>query len=107
MTLDEDLYDYNQATEPMSRVNLQPQRPTPASGQVIPPTPVPVPTTGAPRSRRPRISRRTLIGSSIVGLAGVGGGGIAAAMWVEHGGLRNLFHCPIANNMQIWDLLRR
>ncbi len=107
MNLDEDLYNYNQATEPMSRVNLQPQRPTPASGQVIPPTPVPVPTTGAPRSRRPRISRRTLIGSSIVGLAGLGVGGIAAEMWVQHGGLSNLFHGPIASNMQIGHLLRR
>src|SRR3989440_11266336 len=107
MTLDEDLYNYNQATEPMSRVNLQPQSPTPASGQVIPPTPVPVPTTGAPRSRRPRISRRTLIGSSIVGLAGLGIGGIAAEMWVQHGGLSNLFHGPIASNMQIGHLLRR
>ena len=107
MNLDEDLYDYNQATEPMSRVNLQPQRPTPTSGQVILPTPVPVPTTGAPRSRRPRISRRTLIGSSIVGLAGLGVGGIAAEMWVQHGGLSNLFHGPIASNMQIGHLLRR
>src|SRR2546421_12788086 len=104
MNLDEDLYDYNQATEPMSRVNLQPQSPTPASGQVIPPTPVPVPTTGAPRSRRPRISRRTLMGASIVGLAGVGGGGIAGGMWVADGGLRNLFLGPIASNMQILDL---
>src|SRR5438270_6924556 len=107
MNLDEDLYDYNQATEPMSRVNLQPQRPTPASGQVIPPTPVPVPTTGAPCSRRPRISRRTLIGSSIVGLAGLGVGGIAAELWVQHGGLSNLFHGPMASNMQTGHLLRR
>src|SRR2546421_12516075 len=99
MNLDEDLYDYNQATEPMSRVNLQPQRPTPASGQVIPPTPVPVPTTGAPRSRRPRISRRTLIGSSIVGLAGVGGGGIAAGIWGQHGGLSKLFPGPGAGTI--------
>src|SRR5205823_1514350 len=74
---------------------------------VILPTPVTVPTTGAPRSRRPRISRRTLIGSSIVGLAGLGVGGIAAEMWVQHGGLSNLFHGPIASNMQIGHLLRR
>src|SRR5438270_3262449 len=107
MNLDEDLYDYNQATEPMSRVNLQPQRPTPASRQVIPPTPVPVPTTGAPRSRMPGISRRRLMGASIVGLMGLGVGGIAAEMWVQHGGLSNLFHGPIASNMQIGHLLRR
>jgi len=107
MNLDEELDNYNQATEPMSRVNLQAQRPTPASGQVIPPTPVPVPTTGAPRSRMPRISRRKLMGASIVGLAGLGIGGVAAEMWVQHGGLSNLFHGPIASNMQIGHLLRR
>jgi hypothetical protein len=107
MNLDEDLYDYNQATEPMSRVNLQPQRSAPASGQVIPPTPVPAPTTGVPRSRMPRISRRKLMGASIVGLAGLGIGGVAAELWVQHGGLSNLFHGPIASNMQIGHLLRR
>src|SRR5947199_9364766 len=104
MSRDEDQYDAKQATEPRSRVNLQPQRPTPASGQVIPPTPVPVPTTGAPRSRRPRISRRTLIGSSIVGLAGLGVGGLAGELWVQRGGVNNLVHGPIARNMQIRHL---
>ena len=107
MNLDEDLYKYNEPTEPMSRVNLQPQRPAPAFGQVVPPTPPPVPATSAPRPRTSRISRRTLIGSSIVGLVGLGVGGIAAESWVQHGGLSNLLQGPTASNMQIGHLLRR
>ena len=42
-----------------------------------------------------------------MGLAGLGVGGIAAEMWVQHGGLSNLFHGPVASNMQIGHLLRR
>src|SRR2546425_2157272 len=93
MDLDEDLNNYNQPAEPVSRVSSPPQRPAP--------------TTAVPSSRTPRISRRTLMGASIVGLAGLGVGGIAAEMWVQHGGLSNLFHGPVASNMQIGHLLRR
>lgn len=107
MDLNEDLNNYNQPTEPMRRINSQPQRPASAATQVISPAPVPPSPTGAPRSRMPRISRRTLIGSSIVGLVGLGAGGIGAEMWVQHGGLSNLLHGPMANNMQIGHLLRR
>ena len=93
MDLDEDLNNYNQPTEPVSRVNSPSQRPAP--------------TTAVPRSRTPGISRRTLMGASLVGLAGLGLGGIAAEQWVQHGGLNNLFHGPMASNMQTGHLLRR
>ena len=93
MDLDEDLNNYNQPTEPVSRVSSPPQRPAP--------------TTAVPSSRTPRISRRTLMGASLVGLAGLGLGGIAAEQWVQHGGLNNLFHGPMASNMQTGHLLRR
>ncbi len=59
-------------------------------------------------------SRRTFMGKSIAGLAALGGAGIAAAaggvaleQWLQHGGLINLFHGPMANSSQIGHLLRR
>src|SRR5690242_9550014 len=110
MSLDEDLY--NQPTEPQTRIKPVPTAPSVGaalraqfiapSGQVPPPTPVP--TSSAAHAHR--ITRRTLLGASVVGLA-AGASGIALEQWMQHGGLSNLLHGPIANSMQIGHLLRR
>src|SRR5438874_12736840 len=106
MSLDED--PYNQPTEPRTRI--KPVPPTPPvgaqfivpSGQVPPPTPAPT-SSGAYTHR---ITRRTLLGASAVSLA-AGASSIALEQWMQHGGLSNLFHGPLANSVQIGHLLRR
>src|SRR5713226_2772437 len=104
MSQDEDLY--NQPTEPRMRVGQSSS--TPSMGQVITSTPqaAPVPPP-PPVHRRRRMSRRTLIGASLAGLAGLGIGGIALGEYVQHSGLSNLFHGPMASDSQIGHLLRR
>ena len=65
----------------------------------------PIPTTPGKR----KISRRALIGASVVGLAGAGIGGFAFEQVLQRGGLNTIFHYngPIANAPQIGHLLRR
>ncbi len=67
----------------------------------------PLPPTA--RSGKPRISRREFIGVSAIGLAGLGAAAGSAGLeqWWQHGGLRNLFHGPLASSMQTGHLLRR
>src|SRR5712692_6562731 len=104
MSQDEDLY--NEPTEPRMRVGQSSS--VPSTGLAIPPTPqaAPVPTPPPVRRQR-RMSRRTLIGASLAGLAGLGIGGIALGEYVQHSGLSNLFHGPMASDSQIGHLLRR
>jgi hypothetical protein len=106
MSQDEDLYN-DEPTEPQMWVDQS--RSTASIGQMIPPThqaaPVPPPPPPPPRQRQ--ISRRTLIGASLAGLAGLGIGGIALGEYVQHGGLSNIFHGPMASDSQIGHLLRR
>jgi len=66
----------------------------------------PLPPTA--RSGKPRISRREFIGVSAIGLAGLGAAAGSAGLeqWWQHGGLRNLFHGPLASSMQTGHLLR-
>nr|HET6903381.1 DUF1800 domain-containing protein [Ktedonobacteraceae bacterium] len=98
MIPDEDLH--NQPTEP--RGLRQPIAQMPVGGQVIPPTPAPaIPSSGR------KISRRKLMGASVLGLAGIGVGGIVLEQWIQHGGLNDLFHGPMASSMQTGHLLRR
>jgi uncharacterized protein (DUF1800 family) len=54
------------------------------------------------------------MGMSVAGLAAISGagttaaiGGVALAKWLQNGGLGDIFHGPIASNMQIGHLLRR
>src|SRR5712692_2456567 len=104
MSQDEDLY--NEPTEPRMRVGQSSS--VPSTGLAIPPTPqaAPVPTPPPVRRQR-RMSRRTLIGASLAGLAGLGIGGIALGEYAQHGGLSNIFHGPMASDSQIGHLLRR
>ena len=66
----------------------------------------PLPPTARPG--KPRISRREFIGVSAIGLAGLGAAAGSAGLeqWWQHGGLRNLFHGPLASSMQTGHLLR-
>ncbi len=100
--MDEDIN--NQPTQPYTIHNTVP---LPASGQVIPPTP-PVPPSGAVPPAKRRISRRTLIGASVAGLAGLGiVGGIGLEQWIQNGGLSDIFHGPPSSSAQTGHLLRR
>ncbi|MGI9058997.1 MAG: DUF1800 domain-containing protein [Ktedonobacteraceae bacterium] len=98
MNSDEDLN--NQPTEPNGLRQSVSQMPV--SGQVIPPTPAP-----AFSSPGRKMSRRKLMGASVLGLAGIGVGGIVLEQWIQHGGLNDLFHGPMASSMQTGHLLRR
>ena len=117
MKSDEDLY--NQPTEPnnylhqywqgrhgMSNTGQQAIQ-VPHSGQIIPPTPTPPPDPDLPSPRPRRFSRRAVVGGSLAGLAALGVGGVALGEWVQHGGLSNVFHGPMASSMQTGHLLRR
>jgi len=109
MNSDEDLY--NQPTEPnnLQHIHNPPQQwqsppalPTvPASGQVIPPSPVPN------ALQQHKVSRRAVLGASALGVAGLGLGGFVLEQWLQHGGVNNLFHGPMASSTQTGHLLRR
>jgi uncharacterized protein (DUF1800 family) len=109
----DDLDHYNQPTQPyqpqygqpqqIGRPPTQPfQQPPSAHGQAFPPTPG---QGGQPGKHK--ISRRTMIGGSVLGLAGLGVGSVALGAWMRDGGLSDVFHGPIANNQQIGHLLRK
>ena len=112
MNSDEDFY--NQPTEPRTIQNVHGQENqwsaspsstgVPSSGQVMPPLPAP---DGGNAHRPHKVSRRTLLGASALGLVGLGLGGFAVDQWLEHGGLSNVFHGPMASSMQTGHLLRR
>jgi uncharacterized protein (DUF1800 family) len=127
------MYDddpYNQPTEPRRKLDAtgQPSAaggtgaarmgsvpPTPAvpvSGQMIPPTPAPASRFGPGTPATPPkqgISRRKVLGASLLGMAGLGVAGVTggfALNWAENGGFSSLFHAP-ASNAQTGHLLRR
>lgn len=100
MNPDEDLN--NQPTEPNGLRQSVSQMPV--SGQVIPPTPAHSLASVSPGRK---MSRRKLMGASVLGLAGIGVGGIVLEQWIQHGGLNDLFHGPMASSMQTGHLLRR
>src|SRR6266567_59235 len=100
MRLDEDLY--NQPTEPQGQLQHLPPRTIPAQAT----KPIATATTAQPQTRR--ISRRALMMGGVgASVAGLGIGGIALGQYIQHGGLSNLFHGPIASSVQIGHLLRR
>ncbi|GAC1342292.1 MAG: hypothetical protein NVSMB27_01000 [Ktedonobacteraceae bacterium] len=103
MNLDEDAY--NQPTEP--RRPIKSSRLVPTSGQVVPPTPVPPAQTQGQEPLKRKLSRRTLMGVSLTGLAGLSIGGVALEQWVQYGGLNTLLHGPMASSMQTGHMLRR
>src|SRR5579883_2867237 len=80
----------------------------PVSGQVIPPTPA----SRSQQGQRPGghgMSRRKLLGASLLGIAGLGAVGVAGGValnLVENGGFSSLFHTA-ASNVQTGHLLRR
>jgi hypothetical protein len=97
---------HNQPTEAFTGTDPVEQMPTIAQGQTISSAPtVPISTTPGKR----KISRRALIGASVLGLAGAGIGGFAFEQVLQRGGLNTIFHFngPIANAPQIGHLLRR
>ncbi len=98
MSLDEDLY--NQPTEPQGQLQHLPERTMPTQAT----KPGATATTAQPQTRR--ISRRALMGGVGASMAGLGIGGIALGQYIQHGGLSNLFHSPIASSAQIGHLLR-
>src|SRR6266704_576109 len=102
MSIDSNIQD--DPTQPRPRPAGQAQ--ASALNQVAAPSSPPPPTA---RSGKPRISRREFIGVSAIGLAGLGAAAGSAGLeqWWQHGGLRNLFHGPLASSMQTGHLLRR
>ncbi|HLJ34201.1 MAG TPA: hypothetical protein VKU38_11140, partial [Ktedonobacteraceae bacterium] len=91
----------NQPTEPQHQYTGN-TAPLPTSGQVIPPTPPVSPVALAKR----RVSRRTLIGASVAGLAGLGiVGGAGLDQWIQNGGLSDIFHGPPSSDAQAGHLL--
>ncbi len=80
----------------------------PVSGQVIPPTPASRPQQGQKPGGH-GMSRRKLLGASLLGIAGLGAVGVAGGValnLVENGGFSSLFHTA-ASNVQTGHLLRR
>ena len=127
MNDDDDLY--NQPTEPRRRLDatrqpvgaggtggmgVMPPTPTPTvpvGGQVIPPTPTMAsqPAQGRKGQGGQGISRRKVLGASLLGIAGLGAVGVAGGMalnWAENGDFANLFHTS-ASSAQTGHLLRR
>jgi len=102
MSIDSNMQD--DPTQPRPRPTSQAQAST-SDQAAVPFSPLP-PTA---RSGKPRISRREFIGVSAIGLAGLGAAAGSAGLeqWWQHGGLRNLFHGPLASSMQTGHLLRR
>jgi len=125
----------NQPTEPRRKLGASAGRPSmaggispgqmgavpptpiaPVSGQTIPPTPTyrfARGTQGTQRgpvtSSRQGVSRRKVLGASLLGMAGLGVAGVAGGLalnWAEHGNSSNLFHSS-AGSAQIGHLLRR
>src|SRR5438132_9691330 len=101
MSLEEDLY--NQPTSPQTRIKPVPLAPTVGAQFTAPSRQVPPPTPAPTSPAAHRVTRRTLLGASVVGLA-ASASGIALEQWMQHGGLSNLLHGPIANSMQIGHL---
>lgn len=101
MSIDSNIQD--DPTQPRPRPAGQAQGN--ALNQTAAPSSLPPPTA---RSGKPRISRREFIGVSAIGLAGLGAAAGSAGLeqWWQHGGLRNLFHGPLASSMQTGHLLR-
>src|SRR5216683_4219784 len=102
MSIDSNIQD--DPTQPRPRLASQVQ--ANALNQAAAPSSPPPPTA---RPGKPRISRREFIGVSAIGLAGLGAAAGSAGLeqWWQHGGLRNLFHGPLASSMQTGHLLRR
>jgi uncharacterized protein DUF1800 len=74
---------------------------------------VPLQAVAAPPPPPATVSRRKFMGVPVAGLAAIGGagaaaaiGGVALAEWLQHGGLGNVFHGPLANSTQTGHLLR-
>src|SRR6266446_2037349 len=57
---------------------------------------------------KPHLSRREFISATAIGLAGLGAAasGVGLEQWWQHGGLRTLFHGPMASSVQTGHLLR-
>jgi hypothetical protein len=92
---------FDQPTEP--QMNIDQERANPPAQ----------PPAVNPRPSSP-VSRRKFMGGSLAGIAVLGGAGVAAAVggaaleqWIQHGGMSNLFHGPMANSQQTGHLLRR
>ncbi len=67
-------------------------------------------TSAAVAPRKQHISRRKVLGASVLGLVGLGAaaaGGVSLEQWWQRGGLSNLYHGPSTSNAQIGHLLRR
>jgi len=108
MNLNEDLNDYNQATEPMRRINSWLLGSASAVTQAIP-LRLFLRRHRHPRSLFvPRISRRPR--SSALRWSAWWGLGVGEGRGERNGcngELSNLLHGPMANNMQIGHLLRK
>ncbi len=112
----------DQPTEPSLRIysqSLMPpggQAPTPRPAQSLIQNAHPAidtrlgqaasPTPAQAQPARRKVSRRAMIGGSILGLAGLSAGGFALEHWIQDGGISELFHGQ-AGNQQIGHLLRR
>jgi hypothetical protein len=99
MSRAEDLY--NQPTEPQGQL----QHPPP--GTMSPQATKSMAAAAIAQPQTRRISRRALMGGVGASVAGLGIGGIALEQFIQHGGLSNLFHGPMASSIQICHLLRR
>ncbi len=95
MSSEEDFY--NQPTV------SQGQFPPPATSYIQPATQASTANTNPAQPRSARISRRALLGASLVGAVGLGVGGIALE-YMQHAGL---LHGPVAGSAQLGHLLRR
>ncbi|HKV60245.1 MAG TPA: DUF1800 domain-containing protein [Ktedonobacteraceae bacterium] len=94
---------------------------TPSSGYqpdagepTLPMQPTAVSSTSGDQNAVRVPARRRFMGKSLAGLAALGGVGVAAAaggialeQWIQHGGLGNTSHGPMASEVQIGHLLRR
>src|SRR5581483_8744794 len=85
-----------------------------AGEPTIPMQPATASPAPASRGTASAPSRRRFMGKSLAGLAALGGIGVAAAagavaleQWIQHGGLGNTGHGPMASEVQIGHLLRR
>ncbi len=99
----------DQPTESWQPGDLAQQSPAAVRGG-NPPQQTYAATSAAVAPGKQHISRRKVLGASVLGLVGLGAaaaGGVSLEQWWQRGGFSNLYHGPIASNAQIGHLLRR
>jgi uncharacterized protein (DUF1800 family) len=99
----DDFDQYHQHTQPYQPFQQQPMQQTvSAQHQALPPSPG---QKVQPHKRR--ISRRAMIGTSVLGLVGLSASGVAVGAWIRDNGPGSVLHSSVASSQQTGHLLRK